>query len=541
MPLARLPRSIGPCGGRSLLAAATICSFAAGWSAEAQRRQTPNPRPPASTPAPASKSASTPGFVEFSDEPLKIESVGLTMKIPVGSTAQMSRAGDQIKADIHADDLSWLITVQVRRPQATHTPNAGDAIESSKTPKPLVSPDESTISTEEVARKAYELLLGSLSVLNKEGKVVETKAKTLSKSDTLTLAGLPASQFYVACKAENEAPYVRGYTVVHSGAGRFVSFELFAAEEDFAKAKAVYETTINTAVFTDPLQLETVRAGAIDAGVRVLGQLGQDDYRAIIGDGKARTTRWERLFRPSQTGAEADAEEIAYRQVQSWVGRRGELDPQRDRSTWGVQDRTEGYLVQISLRILEGNYQKTGAYTDAQGTYFLGFDRSEEAWTLRTTRRQAKATATYSETGARVGRSMSVITSSPGDPPTTNKPHVPAQGYLSQLELFILPQLLIRSEAPLDYGFYVYQSREGNVRYRVDSLVRLDDGKGNATGWQLKSKQGEDQPAQVSLFRGDGSLVRTELPDGRVWETVTVEHLRQLWQSKQLPTSTPKN
>jgi hypothetical protein len=484
--------------------------------------------PAARTPG---KPGAGPGPVEFAEEPFKLESVGLAIRIPVGATADRSQTGDQVTAVIQGKDHTWFMNVQVRQPQRIDAPNAGDAAG----PKGVKPGAPGTLTTSDVAQKAYELLVGSVGVLDSEGHVVSSKATTISREHDLKIGGLDAERFYVGLPADRDQPaIVRGYTILSVGGGRFVSFELFTGQADFAKNRPIYETTIATATFVDPVLVEAARGAALEAGQRVLGQLGPEDYRAIIGadNDKEKNARWERLYRPHASGADSDATEVAYRRVRTWMGRRGELDPSRDRTRWSAADKAEGYLLQIDARFLDSNYARSGAYADSQGIYFLSLDRQEETWTLRMTQHNGKAKATYSETGARTGQTMSINRSKPSESPIMVKPVVPQQGYLSQLEMFILPQLLARAGTPLDYGFYVYQPAREKIGYRQESL----EPEGGSLGrWKYTTKLGEDEPSQEGVYDKEGWLIRLTLPDGTVQEPTTLDKLDRLWRSKNLP------
>jgi hypothetical protein len=112
------------------------------------------------------------------------------------------------------------------------------------------------------------------------------------------------------------------------------------------------------------------------------------------------------------------------------------------------------------------------------------------------------------------------------------KPAVPKQGYLSQLEMFILPRLLTRTGTPLDYGFYVYQPGREKIGYRQESVEREG---GSLERWKFTTKMGEDEPSQEGVYDTGGGLIRLSLPDGTVQEPTTVDKLERLWRNKNLP------
>lgn len=452
---------------------------------------------------PNSKAANA-AAVQLADEPFRLDSVGLSMHLPLGALAQTTRIGEQSTVQITPPDSSWLITIQ--------TPQSKDK--------------EMTVSG--VADTVMRQLLGSYGVLDPDNtKILSTEAKVLAHEKNLTINDQTAERFYIEAPANgNNPPVIRGYTVFRTAPGRFVAFDLVVPKPEFAKARRAYETSIATATFVDPADLAAARGAAIEAGAAIFARLATADYEAVID---AHKERWYRLYRPAPTGADADAEEIAYRRVRAWKGFRGELDLSKDRSGWKAADHQQGYLVRIDSR-----YIFQGQVVDSVGIYFLSPDRNEEAWTLKMGVRGPRGSAveTTTETGARSGSSMTISTAGTGRPGEIVKPVVPPHGYISQLESFLLPQLLIHAGVAADYGFYAYQSAHGNVRIRRDSLIQAGD-KGGV--WQIRSKADEDRAPQVSTYNERGELIRAQLPDGSAWEPIEFDRLVSLWRSKGMP------
>lgn len=446
------------------------------------------------------------GGVVLSGEPYRLDSVGLSVLLPVGASAQATRIGEQATVQISPapPDSGWLLTIQ--------TPQSKDL--------------EMTVT--EVADTVVAQLLGAYGVTDKDvTKVVETGAKVLHRDQGLTVNGHAAERFYVEVPAAGDQPaLVRGYTVFRVAPGRFCAFDLITPKTEFPRSRAIYETTIATATFVDPADLASSRGAVVKAGVAALSGLTSADYEAVIAGQKE---RWYRYFRPAPTGSDADAQEIAYKRVRAWRGQQGELDPDRPKSRWTAADRQEGYLFRIDAR-----YIAQGQIVDSVGIYFLSADRDSEAWSLKMAVRGVNGSTveTTTETGARSGTSMTISTGGTGRPGEVTRPVVPREGYISQLESFILPQLLIRAGATADYGFYAYQSAQGNVRIRRDSLSRPA---GGSATWQMTSKSDEDRPPQVSFYNEAGDLIRTKLPDGSVWEPVELDRLVGLWKSKGMP------
>ena len=141
-------------------------------------------------------------------------------------------------------------------------------------------------------------------------------------------------------------------------------------------------------------------------------------------------------------------------------------------------------------------------------------------------------TAVATEIGARNGMSMVVRIEGNGVPQKTIQPVFQSDGYISRVEAWILPQLLIRAGVTTDFGFYSYQSDSSGVTLRRDVLEQPSD-KPNL--WKLTTKLTEDKPSQTSYYNAKGELIRTEMSDGSVWVPTTYDELYKLWQSKHMP------
>ncbi|MBX3359972.1 MAG: hypothetical protein KF705_00825 [Phycisphaeraceae bacterium] len=52
--------------------------------------------------------------VEFAESLYRIESIGLTMQLPAGSTTQLTRDGSKVTARVLAPDQTWIINIESR-------------------------------------------------------------------------------------------------------------------------------------------------------------------------------------------------------------------------------------------------------------------------------------------------------------------------------------------------------------------------------------------------------------------------------------------
>ncbi len=326
---------------------------------------------------------------------------------------------------------------------------------------------------------------------------------------------------------------IQGLAFFKPAADQFVIFELVGPQKELTEAGAIFEGLITSATFRDVAEINTERQKIVLAGDRMVSSISATDMDAAVADGP----KWYRLYKPAASSADSDAEEMGYRSVKFWKGRRSELEGQgRDRGD--TPDNPEGYLAEVSARLITRTNSGTAAaaaysIVDTTARYFMTPDRQEESWTVTTALRDSRTSKvrTLGETGARRGASMTVQITEPGKPPRSMQPTVAPQAYLTQVETHLLPRILQRSGAETELGFYAYRSDSYSVTLRRDLTQRELGG-----AWTQTTTFREGDEPQKSVFRDDGELIRTVLPDGRMWTATTPQELKKLWERKGLPT-----
>lgn len=480
------------------------------------------------TPAPS------PGPVEFDSTPLKVESMGLTMLIPVGATSQAANVGAKATVRIQPapepgqkpGESTWMMDIQT----------IGELPDPAADPK---AAQNQPLDNAVMADRSIKEILKSFGKVDRQGNVIDSQAKLILREKNLKIkrgeAGqvLSAERFYVSFP-QGDARIVRGTTICQIAPGRFATFSVFVKEQDFVKTRPVYEAMVGSATLSDPAAVGLARAALIEAGKQALANLNEADYRAII---EARGERWDRLYKIPPGGGDALAVERGYRRTRVWVGHKGELDPGRDPAKWKKAEEAEGYLVSYEYRLLTDpdHPPSDGKWNMSDGTamYFVSLDGKDEMWVIRQTDRGPNARpGTNKETGARLDNKMQITIEGPGTAPTAIKPLFNPEGYISQVQTFLLPQLLVRAGASANYGFYCYQSGTQKVQLRTDSLSQSLDRPGV---WDMKVKLTEDSPEISMTLNDKGDVLRSELSGGWVWEPTTKEKLVSLWQRKGLP------
>lgn len=340
----------------------------------------------------------------------------------------------------------------------------------------------------------------------------------------------PGARLYVALTTPDRRAVVEGYTVLQPLPTAFVIFQLIVEQEKFSAARRAYELSIASSTFEDPTTTASARGRALAAGRELLQTLTPEAIdRALPAE---RT--WFRLFRPAGTGDPSDDAELGYRAVRIWKGRKAELNGPSGRELPPTPDNPEGYLSEVLARVLITDAGHR-VVVDSRALAFMTLDRSSEAWTVSTAIQdpRQRRPSIYAETGARDARGISVSITEPGGLPRVIRPFLDGDVYLNQVETHLLPRLLLNAGAEREYAFFAYRSQGESVSLRRDLIRRDPDA---PTGWLIRTRFGEEGEPQRTLFGADGTPIRTDLPDGTVWEPVTFDRLMAIWKGKDLPT-----
>jgi hypothetical protein len=472
---------------------------------------------PRQAPAPGSKprtpaDSSLPSPVTFSDQPMQLDSVGLTMSVPADAAAEITSAGSSASARIVGPEGLWLINVATPR---TSNPDVTSA--------------------EAVDKIVTDLFASAGVAYDKENrKLLGVSGAILEARHAVMVNGREGQRVYVGLPpSASGAVMVRGYTVFKLAPTQFATFEFVCPGGEFDKLRSIYETTLATATFEDVSRAQEQRAIAISNARSIWAEIDEAALREIIQAGPAE--RWERLYRPASTGLDADATEIGYRRVMIKMGTRGDVDPGRKTRTGA--DNQEGLIVRLDARAVDdakvvGKDVVRGRIIDSRSIFFMTLDRNEETWAVHNSVREVGNTMKSTEKGGRLDKSMVVDVEGTGQPPRAIRPVFEGEGYVSRAESILIPTMLVRKQAKAEVGTYVYQSDAGRIRLRRDLLDQPPE---TPELWRVTTRLGEDKQPQVTFYNSKGELVRTELADGSVWEPITMERLVSLWRSKGLP------
>ena len=464
-----------------------------------------NTRPPGERPAPTANDPRLPPTLvatNLSREQLRIETVGLSMSVPEGSVVVQASTGDgTLSFNVVPGENEWAMAVSTRRTKSDQT------------------------SVQQMAEGITKQMLALAPLLDaKTREMTYSRVEVLHRDMDFRVAGCatPGARLYFAIPNENGPRGIKGYTVFKPLPGLFVLFELSTAEPQFDKARAAYELAVATAAFVDPTVALKARADALANGLAFAGQLDVSALQRALPEGQQAF----RLYQPG-TPPQPDTEK-GYRIITYERGKRSDLG--RDVAMSSTRDDPEGIIMTIQARILAPN----GMVIDSESNAFSAYDRSSEAWVSRTSVREKDAARkqpqVFTETGVRQGKSLSVFTRQPGKPDRSAQHELQGREYLSQVEVQLLPMLLDRASAEGELGFYAYRSDTGTVSLRRERV------QGQKDGSKITTTLRDSEETQTTLVRDSSRYVRTELPDGSLWEPIEPEALLRLWRSKSLPT-----
>ncbi|MCC6427531.1 MAG: hypothetical protein IT435_12000 [Phycisphaerales bacterium] len=476
--------------------------------------------------------------VELADQPVRLDSVALTFFPPTDCTVQTTSVAGVATIEImprdSTADSTWLLTIKAPRTgndKLTAAQIADGALVDLIAANGLVFDAERGLKGPQIKDMWQKNEITSV------GNFLGYQGLVQSRHRDVEFPGFPtkAEQFFVSLPSgAKQEPLMRGLTVVKVGPDRFITFELFTTRPFFEQAKDIYTVLLHAAKVGDPAALAEERANAVNAGLALFEKLTAEEMKQLLADLASKTKngsgeRWERRYKPAPSRNPMDATELGYRRMKVWSGKRGELKANPVPARFNNVEMQDGYLVTLDARLVEDNQ-----IIDSRGRFFVTTDRVEEAWTISLSVQglDHKNRKTYTETGARNGKDMNVNVAGAGNPGVAALPIIETAGYISRVDSYLLPQILIRSKLAGDYGFYVFQSDAGNIRLRRDVLSEPSD---RPDMWEIETRIGEDAKPQISMYTREGVLISSVLPDKSVWEPIEQDALVRLWRNKGMP------
>jgi hypothetical protein len=350
-----------------------------------------------------------------------------------------------------------------------------------------------------------------------------TTVRVFDPDDSLLLGEHPAHRAYLDVPPDPDAP-VTGYTLVKTGPGQFVIFQMDCPVPLFPRVRNLYEMMVASAQFRTSDEVGSERAAALLAGQALMGGFNTADYEAALDSEPA----YYRLYRPSADGSAE--EEIGYQRIFIHAGRAGELDLSKPESTWTSADKQPGFIARVEARALA-----LGTLVDSVSTFFLSADRATELWTITMEVRKDTASERWVETGIRRDDRLTVKTTRSGEEPTNAEWSPLPKGYISRVETYLIPRLVARAEMPGIYGFYAYDSNLAKMSLRRDAFTAADAATGAGAAVTITTLLSENSRPITTHTDGRGRILRRLMPDGQVMTPATQAELKQIWAGKALP------
>ena len=357
-----------------------------------------------------------------------------------------------------------------------------------------------------------------------------TRFRVIS-NETVTCGSVAGRLCYLEQEVPGGGPVITGWLVLPSGPRTFVVFSIRTSPEHLPRLQDVLDASFATISLRTAEELAGLRQTRLEAGRALIESLTAPRLAPLVG-----LSQWFRIYRPGEGGTER---ELGYSRIEVVAAKKGTLNPQRREREYDAGEHAMGLQIRVQGRIAID--PSRGVYYDSIALYWMAWDQSEEAWSIRGTHRQGKATRSESETGIRPPASagaprpkLTVIKSSSAsfsrDPYEWTIPEV----YLSQALGWVIGHLLPKDDPqPREYGYYFYNyaNAEPKVSLRVDRWAPADDGTGN---WVLTARLSADSAPARSVYRPDGRLLIRERDDGTVTVPIDRQQLRRLWQRKGL-------
>jgi len=471
-----------------MLAAAALAAWFSerSWSSQGGSPQTGEAVRPASTTPPANDG--------LAEAPFLAKVLGLSMRVPVGTSVRIESG----------PTTSYLLSEGGELPGWRMRLSGLSASKAGTTP----------------ASQCADYLA--------EFRVKQPKLEVLA-DEPRRIAGSDAHLLYLGVPLDEGGRGITGILVVENGPDAFLVFSILVLDAEFARARALLDRALATAERIDTSKTAEEQAVLLSRGAGLLAAFDEKALRAA-----AQTPmQVYRMWRPGDAGEQKD---YGYFIVQAREGMRGEVDASRDPRTLKDSERDAGLFVVVDARVVM-NDDPTHTL-DVQSRYFMTYDRSSEAWSMRSTERHKRASRSSAQTGIRSAPTAGaprpklqvIVASRDGmtrEPVEILLPPV----YISQAELFVLGELLPRpaKAEPLEFMDYAFDQRDARLPLRRETWSQTE------RGWRLETRIGSTPAPLVQEFDVAGRRIRRVDPDGTVSERIELEDLRRLWKSKGLP------
>ena len=423
-------------------------------------------------------------------DPLTAEAIGLQMYLPAGSVVTTQVVGQTISYLAGDPAATWSLRI------------------SSLTPA-IAQP---------TARALAEQHLEAIRVTGRRFEVLANEPRKVG--------AFLGHLLYIRQVLDDDTQLVNGWLILPNSPRTFVVLTILAAGDQFSRLRPVFDASFKTIELRTIDERQTQREARLLRGQALIDTLTVQKLRSVLSK-----RQWYRIYRPGGSGRIADDTEVGFLSMECTVAMRGQLTPERQPRSFTGMETERGLMVLLEARaIIDG---ERSHYLDVDGRYWMAWDRSTEAWSIRQTQRMGEAARTSAETGIRDRATLDIIHSSKEqftrEPSRYTIPDVP---YLSQAEVFLLGRLLPRDGSISgEMSFYCYNTKSRRLGDRVDDWQRSRDGSGQ---WVLKTLPVLETKPIIQHFDAQGQRIRRIDGDGTVTERIDPNELKAIWRSKGL-------
>lgn len=298
--------------------------------------------------------------------------------------------------------------------------------------------------------------------------------------DNAPLAGLPAATLYFRIQdADSRAQYILSHAYVLVDHDSFIMVRSLYDAAREKTVRPILEAMLASMEVEDPQQRDAQRRAAVAAGQAVRAALSFQQLSNALPE-----EQWYRLLKDN-----------------------------RDIGHLKITRRKDQQMGFTGLNVTVQAHAQLGTQAiDSLSEMFLAESGQHEIWSTRTTSRMQATSPggvpqdmTVVETGVRSGNVITVTREDRGQKKSYEW-QTPAEGYLSQAELYLLPALLPR-QTEATYGFYAYYPSDGQITYRT--IVVNPEGRG---GYKVLIQPSPNSPRETVVFDAGGAMVERQLP-----------------------------
>lgn len=439
--------------------------------------------------------------VPFSEVPYRVESMGLSLRLPEGATISSTSTADGVRSFlVSPTDNSWLMRVLAPR-VADPALTAKDVVDSMVSE--ILDPD------------GDRATMNRMALQTKDGR-----KRVFERLDELQTSSATGARFYLGVKQNAADELITGYTVFRPAAGQLLVFEINCLGSEFPRVRAIYEAIVAASEIADPAELASRRAAGVTAGETLLADLDADAITTLLRD----APEWRRLYRPGPTGRWSDDDEVAYQSIEIKKGERGDLSGRTSRS-WNASDREKGFIANVNARYIDGEQT-----IDIMSSYFLSLDGQSEMWSVRMRLAERfEDPIVWTETGVRAKGEIRVSIAQPNGEVTEKAWPEPPSGYLSHVEALLMPRVLADRSVEGEFAYYRYNTQLGELTLRRDVFEATPN------GWRLTTRPHEDAPEETLELDTKGNVTFQRLAGDVMGKPLGRKEIASIWKHKGLP------